>query len=133
MEQHRNFPVEQLTKARGKFILAWMLHLEPGYLPGRDALDQPCTSWMTLHTDGKNRLKNGVLDLFTHWAAFPCVTELTAKTVISPLKGSSCSGLCTFFKLLQSQCRGLGLRSLNGESWLPVSRMVQSISIRCCK
>lgn len=88
-----------ITQARGRFVLAWMFQLEPGYLPGRDALVQPCMSWITLHTDGKNKLKNGVLDLFTHWAAFPCVPELTAKPVISPLKDSSCSGLCTILKL----------------------------------
>ena len=109
MEQLCSYPVEQLTKARGRLILAWMLLLEPGYLPGRDALLQPCVSWITLHTDGKNKLKNSVLDLFTHWAAFPCVTELTTKTVISPWKGSSCSGLCTLLKLMAMQRAGSAL------------------------
>lgn len=100
-----NYPVELLTKAWGKLILVWMLHLEPGYLPGRDALVRSCVSWITLHTDGKNTLKNGVLDLLTHWAAVPCVTELTANPLISQLKGSSCraeswSTLCNWRELV---------------------------------
>lgn len=89
MEQHSNYPVEQLTRTRGKLILAWILHLRPGCLPGRDDLAQLCTSWITLHTNGKNKLKNVVLDLFTHWAAFPCVAELTTETIILPLKGAA--------------------------------------------
>lgn len=100
VERHGNYPVEQLlNEGRGKFIPAWMPHLEPGYLPRRDALVQLCVSWIVLCTDGRNKLKNGVLDLFIYWAAFPCVVELTTKVVISPLKGSSCSG---FYSLLKS-------------------------------
>lgn len=111
MEQHSNYPVEQLTRTRGKLILARMLHLRPGYLPGRHDLVQLCKSWIALHTNGKNKLKNVVLDLFTQWAAFPCVTELTTETVISPLKGAALDSAP--FNLLQWQCRVLGLYSFN--------------------
>lgn len=89
MEQHSNYPGEELTRTRGKLILAQMLHLRPGYLPGRHDLVQLSLSWITLHTNGKNKLKNVVLDLLTRWAAFPRVAELTTGTVIAPLKGAA--------------------------------------------
>lgn len=88
-KDNSNYPAEQLSRTRGKLILAGMPHLRPGDLPGRHDLVQPCVSWITLHTNGKNKLKNVVLDHFTHWAAFPRVTELSTETIISPLEGAA--------------------------------------------